>query len=47
MKNSIMDHQNSADNKSTEIVKKFNFTSKDTKESYEIDIIELLGGVYR
>lgn len=40
-------NQNNPDGKPTEIIKKFNFTSKDGHDSYEIVIAELLGAVYR
>lgn len=40
-------NQNNSDGKLTEIIKKFNFVSKDGLDSNEILIIELLGGVYR
>ena len=40
-------NQNNSDGKLTEIIKKFNFVSKDGLDSNEVLIIELLGGVYR
>lgn len=39
-------NQNSHESKTTEIIKKFNFMSKDGSENYEVNIIEILGGVY-
>lgn len=40
-------NQNNTDSAKSEIIKKFNFVSKDGADSNEILIIELLGGVYR
>lgn len=40
-------NQNDQDGKLSEVIKKFNFISKDGLDANEIFIIELLGGVYR
>lgn len=40
-------NQNNHDGKLTEIIKKFNFVSKNGEDSTDVFIIELLGGVYR
>jgi hypothetical protein len=38
---------NNSEGKTTELIKKFNFVSKDRSEEYSISIVEILGGVYR
>lgn len=39
-------NQNNHDSKTTEIIKKFNFMSKDGADSCEVIILEILGGAY-